>query len=170
MSRRNYLSFLKHKLSIRTSAFDILFEHLLERDFTWMKVCNTDADRALDGLSLRHLYFREWDERGLDWDAPCSVLEMIAALSIRIEQDILGEPGNDHPEKWFWEFLDNLGIVQDNEHFDETAVDEVLDIWLMREYAWDGHGGMFPLKHANYDQRGIPIWDQMAEYLSENYS
>lgn len=143
-----------------------LLRILFSTEFYWDPAIYSDSSRAEDGIGLRELYFGT-DEYN---DEPCSVLEMMAALSIRIEQDIMGEPGNDHVEQWFWEMLRNLRLLEeDDQSVDEYCVMKKLNTWMNRDYRANGDGGLFPLKDPYRDQRSVPIWDQMAAYLNERY-
>ena len=62
---------------------------------------------------------------------PQVVLEVLVALSRRIEIEIMGEPGNDHIEKWFWIMLSNLGVMVRDDRYDPKNIDKKLDILLM---------------------------------------
>lgn len=163
MSKASYFSFLTEKV-YNSNLNDAVCYELLSVPFTWDENIITDANRADDGLSLRSLfYYDEHDISGM-CDSPCSVLEMLVAMSIRIEMDIMGEPGDDHPGRWFELMMKNLRIGR------YTPVNDALmkiDIWLHREYEANGVGSLFPLREFPGDQRDLPIWDQMSFYLSE---
>ena len=149
-----------------------LLSYLFDYEFTWSYKIPTDANRAKDGQYLRTVYANETHDYLTHTDAkePCNVLEMLVALAIRIENDITGEPGNDHPERWFWEMIKNLGIYHMTDgrcRYD--TINRSLDRWMDRSYNADGGGGLFPLRRTKRDQRLVPIWDQMNEYLNEEY-
>ena len=131
-----------------------------------------DSNRASDGLKLRHEYIQDYDiYTEQEDDNPCSVLEVLVGLCIRCETDIMGEPGNDHPERWFWEMVHNLGLSGiTSRNFDYQRIDNVVDGWVSRHFRRDGYGSPFPLKRAFRDQRKIQMWDQLQDYLTENYS
>ena len=103
---------------------------------------------------------------------PCSVLEMMLALSIRCEEHIMDDPeiGNRTGE-WFWIMIVNLGLgSMDDTRYDEEYVDDILDKFLNREYDADGTGGLFPVRnprYAQYDLRNVDIWYQLNWYLQE---
>lgn len=140
-----------------------LLEELHEIDFVW-SVPNDD-NRSIDGEHLRDRY--GWDGHF----SGCSVLEMLIALAERCEFNIMGEPGDeDRTYKWFWEMLDNLGLLYfDDDHYDSAAVNSIVRKWLDRKYSPNGKGGLFPLKRPAKDQRKVEIWFQMCAYLDENY-
>jgi hypothetical protein len=64
--------------------------------------------------------------------------------------------------------LENIGLdsFTDN-RYEEGYVDEVVQRVVFRKYARNGHGGLFPLRHADEDQRDIEIWYQLSAYLLE---
>lgn len=145
-----------------------LLSFLYDEEFRWDFAIPTDSARADDGIELRALYFSETYDNELDMDEPCSVLEMLIAMSTRIERDITGEPGFDHPEKWFWQMIENLDLLSETDrHFDEHYVTNVVGNWMARNIKPDGYGGVFPLRHPHADQRIVPIWDQMSAYVNE---
>ena len=154
-------------------SYSKLAKFLLDDDFTWL--IPLDENRAVDGIELRYLYARisgvndaSIVQKTEDTKA-CSVLEMLVALSRRIERDITGTPGDDHPERWFWEFMHNLGIDdQNNDAFDDNYITMVIDTWLMRRFRRNGLGSPFPLDEPFGDQRRKEIWVQMQSYLNEH--
>lgn len=181
MNKTRYFTWLLNKVygrsKVYTQRYSDLLSYLHQMEFRWDRTITTDENRADDGVNLRLLYFNEvgslYGENLTreDTSRPCSVLEMLIALSCRIETDIMGEPGDDHTEKWFWEMIDNLGLSgMTNNMFDPVVVNNAIGKWLGRSYKASGKGGLFPLKkNYNVDQRRVPIWDQMGTYLVENY-
>lgn len=152
--------------------------YLFEREFTW--IIDEDSRRADDVISLRGRYLAEEGKESEDFAEdllirPVSVFEVLVALAIRIETDIMGEPGNDHPEKWFWMFMENLGLksITDAKFRKSPMKEHVrdsIDIFLEREYSKNGsNGGLFPLEKPHSDQRDEEIWVQMQSYLNEKY-
>lgn len=134
-----------------------------------------DRNREDDGLMLREEFCSEMGLSGDEVDQftnerPCSVLEMLIALAIRVDNEWIGDPGEAHPEEFFWEMLVNLGLAKyHNRHFHEFLVENIVLKWLDREFEPDGKGSIFPLKHPHRDQRNIEIWSQMLAYVNENY-
>lgn len=147
-----------------------LFKKLFSTPFRW--TVENDSNRATDGLELRDKFFEETDADSIQvvFDE-CSVLEMMVALSIRCETDIMADPLDDMvPSRWFWEMIDNLGLASmTDDYFDERYVEGRLNRWENREYDRDGFGGLFPLKRADKDQRKVEIWFQLCAYLDQNY-
>lgn len=135
---------------------------------------SNDENREKDANYI--LYMRYMDEFHLHYnlnrihERDCSVLEVLIALSVRCERDIMEEPGSYDDAKWFWIMLDNLGFYDcTDDIFDEELVDYILETWLDRTFAYDGTGSIFPLKRPKEDQRKVEIWYQMCEYINENY-
>lgn len=132
-----------------------------------------DRNRAEDGVDLRRrfaLYQGYEDSCDLVLEqlrGPCSVLEMMVALAVRCEENIMDDPRvGDRTQQWFWGMIANLGLgsMTDN-RYDETYVDEAIDILLNREYEPNGRGGLFTVRHCNVDMRTVEIWHQLCKYL-----
>ena len=173
---RRYFKYLINQIpykAVNVEDYNSLLTFLFTHEFVWCKQTDTDANRADDGIRLRLLYFQ--DEKKISdkgcMRLPCNVLEMMVALSIRIDSDIMGEAGEKaNAGKWFWEMIANLGLADmTNSMYDEGKVISIIETWLGRAYKRNGSGGAFPLKRTRVDQRKVPIWDQMGEYLVENY-
>lgn len=145
---------------------------LSQLDNTSFVVVNPyDENRELDAHFLRQQFLREEniDERCI-WGERASVLEVLVAMSIRIETEITGEVDNDHLERWFWVILENLGLnMYDDDRYDRAKINGILDIWMSRKYKKDGKNGAFPLRKTSLDQREIDLWYQMQLYLTENW-
>ena len=169
--KEEYFNWLIAKIGGRviTQRYHDLLLYLSQCEFRWSRLLETDSCRADDGLELRSQYLSEYGARRTEFREPCSVLEMMIALAIRIEIEITGAPGNDHPERWFWMMIQNLGLDQfTNETFNREDVDDILNYWMDRRYDRHGRGGLFPVLNSTLDQTTRPIWDQMCSYVS-NY-
>lgn len=135
-----------------------------------------DENRAWDGLELREDYMRElWHPEYIDIEGDCSVLEMLIGLARRMDfetSDPYEDSSNDKTVFWFWEMIDNLGLMPfDDESYVENHgmyfVNKILSKLVDRKYTRRGIGGLFPLMHSKKDQRQVEIWYQMSEYLME---
>ena len=130
-----------------------------------------DQNRASDGINLRYRFaYRHSDIANAEsyLHGPCSVLEMMVALSMRCEEDIMddGEIG-DRTSQWFWTMIRNLGLgTMTDSKFDRNLVDSAVARFLDRDYEPDGRGGLFQVKNCKYDMRSIEIWHQLNEYLN----
>ena len=150
--------------------YSLLIDRLHHIPFTW--TVDHDVNRSTDGFNLRIEYSDEADCY-IPYDPAdegCTVLEMLVALSERIEYDLMSEPGEERPERWFWLMLENLGLLaMTDEFYDPIYIQERVDKWLDRRITVNGKGGPFPLKHRRGDQRDKEIWAQCQDYLNENY-
>jgi hypothetical protein len=132
-----------------------------------------DGNRYEDGVDLRYRFGYEHGYSSgviaeyLDITS-CSVLEMMLALSIRIEEHIMDNPdiGNRTP-KWFWSMIENLGISHmSNESFDREVADDIMDIFMNNAYEPNGRGGLFEIRDTDHDLRKVEIWYQACWYLN----
>lgn len=146
-----------------------LAKQLYVKEFVWL-IANDD-NRVADGKDLRTEFVSEQGSDGVtqEWlDLGCSFLEMLIALSRRLEFEVDTKPAGD----WFGELLNNMGVghYSDDEYTDEMAqaVDEIMDTVIYRTYTHTGHGGLFPLNRTSQDQRKVELWYQMSAYLAEN--
>lgn len=129
-----------------------------------------DENRAADGLELRDDFEYETGEY-LDKSSGllpnCSFFEMLAALAIRCENQLMRNLSlGDRTSRWFFEFLDNLGIDSNMRSDDVEGI--VVD-FMDKKYKINGEGGMFPLKRSGINQRDEQIWKQLSAYINENY-
>lgn len=142
-----------------------LLSILFHTKFEWKVI--GDDNRAEEGVLLRDEFVSSTGLNADEWnDLDCSVLEMLIALSRKITTLT-----NDISEtEWFWGMLENLQLssMNDATYVDENEVDQILRTFIFREYNHLGHGGLFPLRESEYDQRFIELWYQMSEYLYQN--
>ena len=134
-----------------------------------------DGNRFDDGVELRYRYGYENDleqvkvSRYLD-DKPCSVLEMMIARAIRLEEHIMSDPevGN-RTKMWFWDMIENLGLDDmSDDYFEEERAEYIIHKFLERDYSPNGKGGLFRIergKYSRYDLRDVEIWYQACWYL-----
>ena len=149
-------------------SYNKLLAHLHDIEFRYL--LPMDENRAANGVSLRYRYACECP----DFDAakaylvgPCSVLEMMIALSLKCE-GIMDDPNmGDRTSQWFWEMIVNLGLgsMYDSQ-FDVEYVDEVIDRFLDRNYEPDGRGGLFTIRNCERDLRDVEIWWQLMWYIN----
>lgn len=126
-----------------------------------------DENRFADGVDLRYRFGYEmgYIQPELDrlMSKPCSVLEMMIALSLRCEENIMSDPEfGDRTGVWFWDCIESLGLIRmTDQEFDESYVYFVLDRFLDREYSYNGKGGLVTLDNPPKDMREVEIWEQM---------
>lgn len=150
----------------RDPSYQKLLKRLHEIEFVYL--LDMDANRADDGTDLRDRFAYETGIDIQDMDGyPCSVLEMMVALAHRCEEQIMGDPDmGDRTGKWFFEMIENLGLIDmDDDHYDDYIVDRTIMKFMRREYDRDGAGGLFPDCRYDCDMRQIDIWYQMMWYL-----
>lgn len=147
-----------------------LFARLHETEFKCL--IPNDLNRAEDGVDLRYRFALHRGELSVNTilnvlDGPCSVLEMMIALALRCEEQIMDDPGvGDRTTQWFWGMLWNLGLsTMTDARFDGVTVDKALIRLNYREYEPDGTGGLFTIKNCKYDLRQVEIWHQLLWYL-----
>lgn len=102
-------------------------------------------------------------------DRPCSVLEMMVALSARCEEHIMDDPDSgNRTGKWFFDMILSLGLINmQDERFDALYARAAISRFLRREHAANGCGGLFTLRYHSADMRRVEIWYQAMWYLDE---
>lgn len=129
-----------------------------------------DENRAEDGIDLRRRFAYDYDvidDADEYLTEPCSVLEMMLALAIRCEENIMDDPSiGDRTTQWFWQMVVNLGLgSMTDDNFDKKFVKSIIKRFLDRNYDPDGKGGLFRLRNCMYDLRDVEIWAQLCWYL-----
>ena len=152
-----------------------LFQYLHTIEFTW--IIPRDSNRAEDGIDLRYryAYFNPLiSDEDIDYvreylGGPCSVLEMMVAIAIRCEEEIMDDPTiGDRTGQWVWRMINNLDLsAMSDDRFDEEYVWSAIQTFLNRDYAPDGTGGLFVVRHSDYDMRNIEIWTQLSYFIGE---
>lgn len=144
--------------------------HIIDFRFT----IPLDENRAENGINMRYRYalFNGYEERAdrimRILDGPCSVLEMMVALAIHCEEDIMDDPEyGDRTTQWFWGMIGNLGLgSMTDDHYDEEYVNYVIERLLDRKYKPNGEGGLFTIYNCKKDLRKVEIWRQLGMYLN----
>ena len=155
----------------RFSIYKKLFRYLHEYRFS--PTLLMDENRADDGMDLRYRfgYEKELDAATISMidDRPCSMLEMMVALSVRCEEGIMYDPEiGDRTGEWFWDMIESLGLLEmTDDNYDQDRVDDILQRFNDGRYRKDGKGGLFYIPKTNKDVRGAEIWYQMCWYLDE---
>lgn len=145
-------------------SYNRLLSYLSHREFT--VIIPKDINRAKDGVDLRYRYQSITGEY-VNYDEPCSVLEMMIALAIRCEETIMDNPEyGDRTGQWFWIMVRNLGLYSmTDDRFDIEHLDLILYRFLNRQYEPNGKGGLFIIKDCDRDLRDVEIWYQLCWYL-----
>ena len=168
-----YFDWLVDSVCGKRFAKEISYRKLLSllhsMEFTYL--LNGDKSRAIDGVCLRRRFSMSvgFDDDYLDGylKGPCSVLEMMVALSIRCEETIMDDPIiGDRTGQWFWGMITNLGLGGMTDYqFDRRDAENIIYIFLNREYEPNGKGGLFTINHCECDLRDVEIWSQLCWYL-----
>lgn len=144
-----------------------LIRKMFRTEYIWL--IPNDDNRVEDGKGLRLDFLDQMNLHPEDLDVGwltigCSVLEMLIALSKRLEFET-----DTAAKDWFWHILHNLGLDEstDANYVGDDAVEQIFDIVIWRRYAADGTGGLFPLKEPRGDQRKIELWYQLNAYILE---
>ena len=128
-----------------------------------------DENRANDGIGLR----REFGLiSGFDYSlltGPCSVLEMLIALAIRIENDICYDVDyGERIDQWFWNMVVNIGFGgMTDGNWKPHEAEMVLKRFLNREYRANGVGSIFTIHTPGANALEVDLWTQMLWHFSE---
>lgn len=152
-------------------------------DIPFKVVLGMDENRSMDAQGLRADFI---SNHRLEYPniafmdvrySSIRVFEVLIALAYRINDDVMWDPDKgDRAIIWFWEMIQNLQLdhFEDSDEGWKTSQNDqicrrIVQIWIDRDYNYDGFGGLFPLKHPQKDQRNVEIWYQMHAYFLENY-
>ncbi|HZJ76712.1 MAG TPA: hypothetical protein VFC70_03280 [Oscillospiraceae bacterium] len=173
------------RLDTMSKSYRHLVRVLHDHEYYWSIA--RDDNRCTDAERLRDNFTEAMDyEDDILYHiiGPCRVLEMLVALARRFDYMILDStpefemfPNQLRPCRWFWEMLDNLGLLEFSDEYFEGVdegktldrIDDILTNLLERTYEHNGEGSLFPLENPKRDMRKVEIWYQMSEYVLENY-
>lgn len=153
---------------ISNKTYRKLLKHLFEIDF--FSVIEMDNNRIQDGLYLRYRFCYENNISELLMynilgNKPCSVLEMMVALSKRCEN--MFENVDHGATKMFWDMIRNLNLYSMDDHrFDSSYVNDCIERMIFRDYSKSGEGGLFFISDKKKDARDMEIWSQAMHYLN----
>lgn len=169
--REEYDKWLIDLVCLERFSANVSFSKLLNtlHDTPFIYIMRMDSNRADDGVKLRRKFTLKQYGEDLSYllEGPCSVLEMMIALSIRCEDTIMNDPQiGDRTRQWFWNMIVNLGLgSMYDSNYDERYVDKTIARFLNREYDHNGKGGLFTVRYPKRDLRKVEIWTQMTWYL-----
>ena len=129
-----------------------------------------DLNRAKDGLRIREVFEEETGyecEKG----GECSVLELMIALAMRCEEQLMYDPEiGDRTHIWFFEMFRNLGFEScTDDWFNMDIFRDIIRHFLDRTYDEDGYGGPFYIPDFEEDMRKIELWFQLNFYLKYKF-
>lgn len=170
---RNYFKWLTKLVADKESGTHTkLLQQLYETPFRYS--IDRDGNREADGINLRYRFgIRHRIQQSqiasrLD-SKPCSVLEVMIALAVRLEEDIMANDdfGN-RTSTWFWSMIRNCGLITMVDHnYRSRDVDDIIQRVLDRDYEYDGFGGFFCIPDIATDMRTVEIWKQALWYLND---
>ena len=148
--------------------YNELMDILYNTEFHWS--VRMDKNRAVDGINLRNVFEDQFGSSVRSQDDPCSILEMMVALSVRCSEDILWDGETNYTPYVFWTMIDNLGLIDMldfNINYDEIA--QKLENFLDRKYGENGEGSLFRVSHFPKSWKRLEIWYQMQSWISEQF-
>lgn len=166
---KDYLKYLinRYNLDSYLNKYKRIFEILHNKDFEYF--LDRDENRYCDGIELRDDYkipIKYWDLHDKFMNKKCSLFEMLLALSIRMDNEVIGDPAEEHPETLFIEMIDNLDLLRTKSNYE---IDYKINKWIYRDFKKNGKGSPFPVKYDDRDQRYLEICDQAMSYINENF-
>lgn len=152
----NYYDFLMNLVGASPDTY--LFKYLYKVNYIW--TIPLDKNRAQDGIDLRclyaNLYHLSIDEYNVIFgEEPCSVLEMLVAFAIRIENDFMASAEGDRTSVWFEMMIGNLFGVDDLKN-NRGKIDHALLAFFNHEIS------PFPISGQILNMQ---LWDQLNHWL-----
>lgn len=159
-------------------SFSKVLNRLNNIEFTYS--VPMDENRMIDGVNLRYRFGHENNipdyvvSNTVDIIC-CTVLEMMVALAIRMEEEIFFDPKfGDRTSQWFMHMLESTGLLyysDDNVsnpiEYIEFGIDSKILIMLNRSYDNYGNGSLFRLKRPVPNYNCLELWNQMICYANE---
>lgn len=169
-----YSDWLCELINLNESLYSVLIEELYVIPFEWID--ELDQNRNRDGILLRE-EFRLLYPEGLGTIGDrSSVLEVLIGLARRMDYLLDDDDRGDRTRIWFWEFIKNLNLKKfTNEYIDQYGYDtlneihDICEVWMNREFGYDGVGSPFPLKHPMEHQAHLDMIRQLNAYILENH-
>lgn len=164
-----YDKMCKREYGIKKEYYN-LFHALYSTEFTW--IIDMDSNRAADGETLRYVYatdvYGDIEVKNILSSKPVNVLEVLIALSDRLDRDYSGDPvTGSKAYEWFWLMIKNMDLyIFDDDHFNPSMVKRCINKMLNREYSYNGKGGLFYSKNPDRDFRELEIWSQAMRCMN----
>lgn len=149
--------------SLGPYSMEQLLEYLFNRKF--IPDDEYDEGRYSDGIQMR--YECEVDTGVNPEKGPANMLEVMVALSRRIENVMSSVQFGDRTHQWFWRMITSLGLTgMYDGAFNKEFADEIMDHFDQKEYLNDGYGSLFWVPGIDLDMRELDIWSQASQYLN----
>lgn len=157
----------KHKTGYRKLLLKL-------HNISYTYVNDMDRNRRDDGLGLRWEFAHETNIGYIDvmysMDyAPCTFLEMLVALCVRCENELMSDSSyGNRTALWFWEIMSNmhLGSMKDPV-YDGQIVYDIAKKVMRCGYESDGTDGYFYIEDCQIDLRTADIWYQLQLWLAD---
>ena len=165
-----YFSWLVEKIDNgQAGNYSKLLSFLYDKAFDY--IIPDDMARFNDGINLRYIYEDEGHSIMDHAQGDCTILEMLVALCMRIEEQMCDPEVGDQCWRWFWIFIENLGLLSENNaSFTLEYVSSVIDDFLNRAYDSDGYDtSIVRVDDPNKDCRSENLWMQVNWYLNEKF-
>lgn len=172
--RELYFQWILKKVGATGKGYDFLLRFLFNYEFRFILIM--DGNRYQDGISLRYQFGYEngFSDQNIEIMLDiyeCSILEMMAALAIRIEVDTMHNTDfGDRTHIWFWDMVKSLGLMRYSDtHFpaNTSHIVDILNRFMDREYSPNGAGGLVTIPTITNDMRCVDIWTQMNWKLED---
>lgn len=143
-------------------SYLLMLSDLFNKEFIWF--VENDDNRYFDAVALRQEYYHT------RYGEKVSVFEVLVTIAQHMDDNLYDVEHGERVGTWFWEMMENLELSRyDDSEYNAEKIDEILEIWLNRQYSTTGKGGVFPVAKNGGDQRGVEIWYQMSAYLLDKY-
>ena len=169
--REEYFDWLYSLAMGKDENYIVLCEFLDSIDFEYVNPM--DSNRYEDGVTMRYrfAYDKSLPRAAIAGEIDnkqCSIFEMMVALAVRIEEDVMEDSSHeDRTSLWFKDMLKSLTLDDmTNRNFDRDRAEKVIDAFLLRRYQQNGRGGLFTVNDAPGDMRRAEIWYQAMWYVN----
>ena len=170
--KEEYFEWMLRKINCRKFPVKKYYKLLLYlNEFNFKIVIKNDINRVSDAYEMRETFKESelWDAEEIPFDMrngdnlwPASVLEVLVAMSCRIEDDVMAdeEKGN-RTSEWFWEMICNLGLntAKESDWYD------ILNDFLSRRISCFEKPDDISTKAWNKKE----LWNQMNEVMSRKF-
>lgn len=154
------------------NGYSKLTTKLHNTPFTYIKsniLLMRDSSREDDGILLRTDFIEDKHTSITAIQGECSLLEMLVALSRRIDDLCTDSREYSNIDKWFWRLLSNLKLdIYSDVKYNDEEVTKIISNLINRKYDKFCNGGLFPIPKYKGDMRKIDIAMQMHHYLNEH--
>lgn len=165
---QEYFEYLVNLINPDHAPYLKLLEQLYSTDYIIVK--DDDNNRAEDGKNLRldWLYEHNRKEDNDIWFAQfkaCSVLEMMVALAIRMDENIMWN-GFNRTSIWFSDMILSMGLEQYTDYnYDPESISTIVNAMMYYNIESNGQGGLFISPYNDTDMRDYSLWYQMQIYI-----